>query len=335
MMQASATEAKIIVDSPPEPDQARNSGKSLHTFVISWSGKHDNAERIAKAVVPTSNSVTVIYSDPNRDLSIEFLCPSIKRPNNFFFSDKFQACIDSCDADIILIIHADCHCDHWREIPERCKHTIEQNPDIGVWAPRIDFSDWRLERTEIAKIPDSSFSIVAQTDGIVVGLTRQIVDRMRKVNLTNNVYGWGIDLLFNCYTYSIGKISVVDRSIFVRHPATTEYSTESAFAEQCEFVKQLTPAERTQSALLDEIVHLHDRIKEAGTKDPTAAADAKRELALLSQRILGGENAAKTHRPMRFLESVRLWFVDLWGDGWNRSRRRLLFKHFWAYARRP
>ena len=55
----------------------------------------------------------------------------------------------------------------------------------------IDFSDWGLERTEIDKIPESSFSIVAQTDGIVVGLTRQIVDRMRKANLANNVYGWG------------------------------------------------------------------------------------------------------------------------------------------------
>ena len=88
----------------------------------------------------------------------------------------------------------------------------------------------------------------------------------------------------------------------------TEYSTEAAFAEQCEFMKQLTPAERTQSALLDAIVRLHDRIEEARTKDPTAAADAKRELALLRQRILRGENAAKTHTLMRFFESCT--FMD-------------------------
>ena len=100
-------------------------------------------------------------------------------------------------------------------------------------------------------------------------------------------------------------------------------------------MKQLTPAERTQSAQLDAIVGLRDRIGEARTKDPTAAADAKRELALLRQRILRGENAAKTHTLMRFFETVRLWIVELRGDEWDRGRRRLLFKHFWAYARRP
>jgi hypothetical protein len=334
-MQLYATEAETIVDSAPEPDQTGNSGRSIHTFVISWFGKHDNADRIAKAVISASNSVTVVYSDPGGNLSRKFFCPSIERPNDSFFSDKFRACIDSCDADIILIIHADCRCDHWHKIPAHCKRAIEQNPDIGVWAPLIDFSDWGLERTEIDRIPDSSFSVVAQTDGIVVGLTRQIVDRMRRVNLANNVYGWGIDLMYNYYAYSIGKIAVVDRSLFVRHPFQTQYSTEAALAEQCEFMKQLTPAERTQSAQLDAIVRLHDRIGEARTKDPTAAADAKRELALLKQRILRGENAAKTHTLMRFFETVRLWIVELRSDGWDRSRRRLLFKHFWAYARRP
>ena len=91
-------------------------------------------------------------------------------------------------------------------------------------------------------------------------------------------------------------------------------------------MKQLTPAERTQSAQLDAIVRLHDRIGEARTKDPMAAADARRELALLKQRILRGENAAKTtHTLIRFFETVRLWIVELRGDGRDRSRRRLLF----------
>ena len=62
-----------------------------------------------------------------------------------------------------------------------------------------------------------------------------------------------------------------------------------------------------------------------GPKIPTTAADAKRELALLKQRILRGENVAKTHTLMRFFETVRLWIVELRGDGRDRSRRRLLF----------
>ena len=66
-------------------------------------------------------------------------------------------------------------------------------------------------------------------------------------------------------------------------------------------MKQLTPAERTQSAQLDAIVGLHDRIGEARTKDPTAAADAKRELALLRQRILGGEKCREDTPADAFL----------------------------------
>jgi hypothetical protein len=333
-MQLLATEAETIVNSAPEPDQSGNSGRSIHTFVISWFGKHENAARIAKAVASTSSSVTVVYSDPDRNLSRKFSCPSIRRPNDLFFSDKFQACIDSCDADIILIIHADCHCDHWYKVPERCKRAFEQIPNIGVWAPLIDFNDWGVQRTEIDKIPNSPFSIVAQTDAIVFGLTRKIVDRMRKANLGGNIYGWGIDLMYNYYTYSVGKISVVDRSLFVHHPRGTEYLMEAATAELCEFVKQLTPAERTQSALLDAIVRLRDRIKEAGTKDPTVTAHDKRELALLSRRILSGENSAKTRALMRISETIRFWFADLWGDGRDRGRR-LAFKHVWAYLQRP
>ncbi len=36
---------------------------------------------------------------------------------------------------------------------------------------------------------------------------------------------------------------------------------------------------------------------------------------------------------MQLSETLRFWTVDLWGDGWDRHRRRLLFKHFWAYLR--
>ena len=127
--------------------------------------------------------------------------------------------IDSCNADILLIICADCNCDSWSEVPVRCRRAIEQIPDIGVWAPLIDFTDWCLDRTEIDRIPNSPFSIVAQTDAIVFGLTRRIANRMREADLQANVYGWEIDWMFNNYTYSIGMISVVDRNVIVKHQA--------------------------------------------------------------------------------------------------------------------
>jgi hypothetical protein len=284
-----ATAAESIGNSTLESAQVGNSEKSIHTFVISWFGQHDNAERIIRAVAPTSNSVSVIYSDPDINLSPKFSCPAIRRPNDLFFGDKFQACVDSCDADIMLLIHADCNCDNWSKIPEHCRRAVEEIPNIGVWAPLIDFNYWSVDRTEIGRIQNSPFSVVAHTDTIVVGLTRQIVDRMRKANFGGNVYGWGIDLMFNYYTYSIGKISVIDRGLFVKHPSSTEYSWDAATSQQVEFLKQLTPAERAQSDLLDAIVRVRVRIMESGTKDSTPVANAKQELALLTQRILGAD----------------------------------------------
>lgn len=301
--------------------QVEDSKRSIHTFVISWFGRHDNAEKIAREVSGTSDSVTVIYSDPDNIEPTKFSCPAIRRPNDLFFGDKFQACIDSCEADILLLIHADCESDDWSEVPEHCRRAVAQNPDIGVWAPLIDFTDWSLDRTEIRKIPNSPLSIVAQTDAVVFGLTRNIVDRMRKANLRSNNYGWGTDFMFNYYTYSIGKISVVDGGLLVRHPRGTEYSDEAATAQLVEFLQQLTPAERNQSTLLDAVVRLRDRIKVAETKDQAAVADAERELALYCRQILGAENQVKRCTLTRHSGAVRSWVVDLLGGRLNRNRR--------------
>jgi hypothetical protein len=276
-------------DGPAHAGKVRNYEMSIHVFVISWDGKHDNAERIIKAVASQSNFVSVVYSDPDSTLSPVFSCPSIRRPNDLFFGDKFQACIDSCNADILLIICADCNCEGWSEVPERCRRAIEQISDIGVWAPLIDFTDWCLDRTEIDRIPNSPFSIVAQTDTIVFGLTRRIANRMREADLQANVYGWGIDSMFNSYTYSVGMISVVDRNVIVTHPSKTEYSFQAATIQQIDFLKQLTYAERTQSCLLDAVVRLRDIVEEAGTNE-SVVAEAKLELVQLSQRILGAKN---------------------------------------------
>jgi hypothetical protein len=318
-MRASETIGSSELDS----DQFGNSGKSIQTFVISWYGRHDNAERIIRAVASTSDSVKVIYSDIDSNMSETFSCPAIRRPNDLFFADKFQACINSCDADILLIIHADCDCDNWSEVPEHCRRAVEQNPNIGVWAPLIDFTDWSLDRTEIDKITNSPFSVVAQTDAIVFGLTRQIVDRMRKADLGNNTYGWGIDLMYNYYTYSIGKFSVVDRSLRIQHPCKTAYSAELATNQQIEFLKQLTVAERAQSCLLDAIVRLRDSIKETRSKEWTLVADAKQDLVPLNQQILETENHVKRRMMTRVSEAVRFWIVDLLGDTWDRHRREL------------
>ncbi len=305
-----------------ESVRAQEANKTIHTFIISWFGKHDNADRIAEAVALTSDYVSVIYSDPDGILARRFSCESIRRPNDLFFGDKFQTCINSCDADILLVIHADCTSDNWTEVPRHCRSAVEQNRNIGVWAPFIDYIDWSLNKTEIDTIPNSSLSIVAQTDSTVFALTREIVDRMRKANYEGNIFGWGIDLMFNYYTYSIGKISVVDKGLLVYHPRNTEYSGEAATQQLVKFLQQLTPAELIQSVLLHAIIRLRVRVEQAENKDQTVVADTESELALSSERMLQAENNVKIPALRRVSDTIRFWFVALWSNGGGRRHQR-------------
>ena len=93
--------------------------------------------------------------------------------------------------------------------------------------------------------------------------------------------------MFNYYTYSLGEISVVDRSLLVRHPPGSKYSGEVATAQLIEFLKQLTPAEKAQSALLDAVVRLHDRIQEAGTRDPAGGCSRQARARAIAPADLG------------------------------------------------
>lgn len=171
-----------------------------------------------------------------------------------------------------------------------------------------------MDKTEIDTIPNSSLSIVAQTDFTVFALTREIVDRMRKANYEGNIFGWGIDLMFNYYTYSIGKISVVDKGLLVYHPHTTEYSGEAATPQLVKFLQQLTPAEWTQSVLLHAIIRLRVMAEQAENKDPTVVADAELELALSSERMLEAENNVRIPALRRVSDTIRFWSVALWSN---------------------
>ena len=91
---AESTAAESFVSSGPESDRERKYKNSIHTFVISWFGKHENADSIVKAVAQTSTYVSVIYSDPNIDVLPQFSCQAIRRPNDLFFGDKFRACLE-------------------------------------------------------------------------------------------------------------------------------------------------------------------------------------------------------------------------------------------------
>jgi hypothetical protein len=224
---------------------------SIHTFIISWSGQHLNAEAIARAVHPASDAISMVYSDPDPQFCPNADCRLVRRPNHLFWGDKFQACLEFCTSDILLVIHADCRCDDWSALVFKCREALLAHSNIGVWAPLIDYTPWPLKDTQIGRLRNSNLNIVAATDAIVFAIRKDSCDRMKKAFIAENIYGWGIDWMFTSYNYANKKIAVVDRSIAVTHPRTRGYSWEQGTLQEKRFLEtQLTLIEKIHYKLL-------------------------------------------------------------------------------------
>jgi hypothetical protein len=222
----------------------------INIYIISWKGFHENAMKISERLKNKSANIRIIYSDPDPYFFIDKDFKSIKRPNELFWGDKFEACLSNCDSDFMLIIHADCECDDWENLYERCKSAILSYPVIGVWAPLINWVQIELEKTRIFKIESTSLNIVAQTDAIVFCLSRPIINRLKLARYKENIYGWGIDTMaVNC-AYVNNMIAVIDDGVLVSHPKSRGYPTELALPQCNEFLKQLTLNEVIQNKLL-------------------------------------------------------------------------------------
>ncbi len=228
----------------------------IEAFIISWEGQHEKAQFISMELQSILNKVSIIYSDPDPNFSLDVQCTQIKRPNELFWGDKFKACIDTFSEKLLLIIHADCICEDWPGLAKKCLDTFNYHSQVAVWSPKIEGTPYDVRVTTVAQIEQTTLSIVTNTDGIVFCLNKQIVERMKKADFSENIYGWGIDIMFSAHALTIDKLVVVDNSISIRHSTSTGYSKILA-NDQCNlFLKQLSTTERVQYFLSDAYVNL-------------------------------------------------------------------------------
>jgi hypothetical protein len=242
----------------------------LHTFIISWKGRHDAAAAIAREVATASDSVSIVYSDPDPQTAPVADCRLLRRDDALFWADKFSACLEHlpADADLLLVIHADCNCDDWAGLVSASRAAHSQHARIAVWAPLIGFTPYPLKHTLIGRFFDTPMKLVAQTDGIVFSLSKAAIARMRSIDYSRNLYGWGIDWVFMAFTYANKLFAVVDPRVRVQHPESHGYSQETALAQMQDFLKQLGPSEYVQYALLSSHIYY---LTESGAAEAAAA----------------------------------------------------------------
>jgi hypothetical protein len=231
---------------------------SLHVLIVSWAGRHDNAAMIAASMRDAADRVTIVYSDPDPAVAPEADCELVRRPDELFWGDKFKACLDACDADLMLVIHADCACDDWAALASKCRRTMDTTRIVGIWAPLVDWTPLALRRTRIAPIKSTSLCIVAQTDAIVFCFSRPVIARMKRARYEGNAYGWGFDTMAAAHAYSNRLLAVVDESVVVRHPRSRGYPEEAARAQCNAFLKQMDLHETVQNRLLWSHVKFND-----------------------------------------------------------------------------
>jgi hypothetical protein len=109
----------------------------IQAFIISWAGKHQNAQKIYRAICERCDVTTVVYSDPEDACHFAGNINSIRRPNELMFGDKFETSIRAFSGHVFLLIHADCCCDGWETLVERCKYVFENHPDVAVLSPVV------------------------------------------------------------------------------------------------------------------------------------------------------------------------------------------------------
>jgi hypothetical protein len=225
----------------------------MDVFIISWAQRHQDAINLIKDLRHPACHPIVVYSDPDPILTPSFGCTAIRRPNQLFWGDKFQTCLNAAQSDAMLIIHADSICSNWDQVVEHFIDCIAQHPDVGIWAPLIKGTIHSLQNTKLFDFSGSNLSVVSMTDAIVVGLTAPVMARMKRIDYTKNIYGWGIDVMMNCVALSLGMISVVDRAIAVDHPVGAGYDRAIAKKQMGEFLKQLSPVEYNFFILMSEL----------------------------------------------------------------------------------
>lgn len=107
-------------------------------YIISWPGYHESAIAIADAImssaVNSASVITIVYSDHESAVaSIESSqYASIRRPQELFFSDKFQACLTDAGEDALLVIHADTECDSWPLLTQQYEKLLTGSLPWGV-----------------------------------------------------------------------------------------------------------------------------------------------------------------------------------------------------------
>ncbi len=228
----------------------KNNAKDIRVCIISWTGKHDKAKSIYKSLKDSVRKLTIIYSDEDPNFCFEDEYSSTKTSNELFWADKFKTSINMFTENVLLIIHADCDCENWELLFKKCGNAFSANEKLGIWSPQTTGTVFPGEITNILRSADEKLFYVAYIDGIVFAVNRKIGNRMKQLDYSKNIYGWGIDWFAAAYALSEGMALIMDNTISINHPIDRGYDSATALKKMKSFLDQMDLKERIQYGLI-------------------------------------------------------------------------------------
>jgi len=217
------------------------SNDDIAISIISWTGQHEKAINIEESLLGDFPHLDVIYSDEDNFAARNDRWKLV--PNFWFFSKKFETIIRDFKSRILLTITADAQFGDWPTLVQNCKLAFSEYPNLGIWSPKIDYSNWAIHGFSLGRLENPRFHRVFQTDSIVWALSSHVVDRMREFDYSNSIYGWGIDTAACMFCHANERLVMVDESLSVAHPFGTAYDKQVADSERHSILSQLTPGE--------------------------------------------------------------------------------------------
>lgn len=226
--------------------------KSIQITVLCWDKVIDNVMEIARSIENLDCIKTVIYAT-DRSMPVGISVDWVRVPNEFYYAEQFREALEYATEDILLVVVGDISYRDWTEVVATCVRRFEDHERVGVWGATDPTSLWERPGVHIASLAEG-LDVVAQTDCSVWAMSRDVYQRLRTADFSQNKYGWGIDWLAIVHAYSQGQLAVRDRTIVVHHPAGTGYNEKAARRQMLDFLSQMSPLESIHYNILTKYV---------------------------------------------------------------------------------
>lgn len=202
---------------------------NIQPFIFNWKGQYKKTIEKEQSLQKIFDKVTVINSD---DTNEEERWVNIG--DDCYYTDQFMKALELFDGDVLFHIQGDASYDKLDELVSDAKKYFEEY-EWGIYAPNVDYTWYTSENTDIDSLQSNhdNIKMVADTDCTCWFIHKDVINDFldRKIDMTDQKMGWGIDLCLSAISFLLGRPVIRDYNHTIDHPPGTNYNKGQASDE--------------------------------------------------------------------------------------------------------